>query len=102
MFDPEKLTEMLENFQKQAKKLEEASKNKIYTTKSGGGLLNISINGAGEVVDLNIDASLLNDRESLQILLISAINEAYQNVSADKRTEAMGMLGDLGNLFGHS
>lgn len=102
MFDSEKLTEMLGDLQKTAKELEEKNKNKIYTSKSGGGLVSVSINGSGEVVDLNIDSSLLEDKESLQILLISAINEAYHNVSENKKTEAMGMLGNLSHLFGRS
>lgn len=99
MFDPTKLTEMLGNFQEKAKELEEQGKNKIYTSKSGGGLVSVSVNGCGEVVDLNIDHSLLEDKESLQILLMSAINEAYHNVSENKKNEALGM---FGNLFGQS
>lgn len=102
MFDSEKLTEMLGDLQKTAKEIEEQSKEKIYTSKSGGGLVSISVNGSGEVIDLNIDSSLLEDKESLQILLISAINEAYHNVSENKKAEAMGMLGNLSHLFGRS
>lgn len=101
MFDPNKLTEMLGSFQEKAKELEEQSKNKIYVSKSGGGLVSVSINGAGEIVDLSIDSSLLEDKESLQILLISAINEAYHNVNEGKKSEALNMLGGL-NLFGQS
>lgn len=99
MFDSTKLTEMLGSFQEKAKELEEQNKNKIYTSKSGGGLVSVSINGSGEVIDLNIDNSLLEDKESLQILLISAINEAYYNVSESKKNEALSM---FGNLFGQS
>ncbi len=99
MFDSTKLTEMLGSFQEKAKELEEQNKNKIYTSKSGGGLVSVSINGSGEVIDLNIDNSLLEDKESLQILLISAINEAYHNVSESKKNEALSM---FGNLFGQS
>lgn len=101
MFDPNKLTEMLGNFQEKAKELEEKNKNKIYTSKSGGGLVSVSMNGSGEMIDLNIDSSLLEDKESLQILLISAINDAYHNINQDKKNEALNMLGGL-NLFGQS
>lgn len=101
MFDPQKLTEILGNFQEKAQELEEHTKNKIYTSKSGGGLVTVSINGVGEIVDLNIDNSLLEDKESLQILLISAINEAFHNVNEGKKNEALNMLGSL-NLFGKS
>lgn len=101
MFDPNKLTELLGNFQERAKELEEQNKSKIYTSKSGGGLVSVSINGSGEVIDISIDDSLLQDKESLQILLISAINDAYVNVEENKKSSALGMLGSL-NPFGQS
>lgn len=101
MFDPNKLTEMLGSFQEKAKELEEKNKNQIYTSKSGGGLVSVSMNGSGEIIDLNIDSSLLEDKESLQILLISAINDAYHNINENKKNEALNMLGGL-NLFGQS
>lgn len=101
MFDPNKLTELLGNFQEKAKELEEQNKSKIYTSKSGGGLVSVSINGSGEVIDISIDDSLLQDKESLQILLMSAINDAYVNVEENKKSSALGMLGSL-NPFGQS
>lgn len=101
MFDPSKLTELLGSFQEKAKELEEENKNKIYTSKSGGGLVSASINGSGEVVDISIDDSLLQDKESMQILLMSAINDAYANVEENKKASAMGMLGGF-NPFGQN
>lgn len=101
MFDPSKLTELLGSFQEKAKGLEEENKNKIYTSKSGGGLVSASINGSGEVVDISIDDSLLQDKESMQILLMSAINDAYANVEENKKASAMGMLGGF-NPFGQN
>ncbi|WP_027327365.1 YbaB/EbfC family nucleoid-associated protein [Helicobacter pametensis] len=101
MFDPSKLTEMLNGIQEKAKEFQEQNKNKIYTSKSGGGLISVSMNGSGEVVDLNIDSSLLEDKESLQILLISAINDAYHNVDENKKSDALNMLNGF-NLFGQS
>lgn len=101
MFDPNKLTELLGSFQEKAKELEEQNKSKVYTSKSGGGLVSVSINGSGEVIDISIDDSLLQDKESLQILLMSAINDAYVNVEENKKSSALGMLGNL-NPFGQS
>lgn len=101
MFDSTKLTELLNSFQEKAKELEEQSKNKIYTSKSGGGLVSVSINGNGEIIDLNLDDSLLSDKESLQILLMSALNDAYHNISDQKKNDALGVLNHF-NLFGQS
>lgn len=63
--------------------------------KSGGGLVSVSVNGNSEVVDLNIDKSLLEDLEALQILLIGAINEALKNAENAKKNSAMEILGDF-------
>ena len=90
---------MLEGLQESAQKLEDEMAAKTFSVKSGGGDVEVSINGKGEVLDINIDDSLLEDKESLQILLISAINDAIQMVEDNKKNSAMGMLGGM-NPFG--
>lgn len=94
---------MLEQVQEQAKKMQAEMEAKEYLAKVGGGMLEIKMNGKGEVIDINIDDSLLEDKESLQILLISCINDANKMVEADKQNSAMGMfggMGNFGNMFG--
>lgn len=86
---------MLGGMQEQIQEMEQKSKDTILTAKSGGGLLSVSINGAGEVVDILIDDSLLEDKESLQILLISALNDAYKNVEENRKSLTLGMLGKI-------
>ena len=77
----------------QALKAEEAKK--IYTAKSGGGMVEVSINGNNEMIDINIDDSLLEDKDSLQILLISAINEAHKMAETDKNNSALNIFENL-------
>ncbi len=96
--DFSQMGKMLEEAQNQAKKMEENSKNKEFTTKSGGGLIKVSANGVGEIIDIDIDDSLLEDKESLQILLISAVNDVFKMVEDDKKFAAQQMLGSLGGL----
>ena len=90
--------EMLDMAQKQAQKIEENAQNKEFTAKSGGGLVRVSFNGKGEVIDLAIDDSLLEDKESLQILLMSAINDGFKMVEDDKKLVASQMLSGLGGF----
>lgn len=90
---------MLEGMQEQAKKMEEELASKEFTVKTGGGMVKITINGNGEVLDVELDDSLLEDKESLQILLISAISDAVKMVEDNKKQSAMGMLGGM-NPFG--
>lgn len=86
--------------QEKAKEIQEQAKNVKLTAKAGGGLVELTINGAGEVIDLSIDDSLMDDKESLQILLISAMNDANQMAEDNKKSQAMGMMGGM-NPFGN-
>lgn len=93
------MSKMLEGMQENAKKLQIELESKIFKVKSGGGMVEMTINGKGEVTDINIDDSLLSDKESLQILLIGAINDANKMVEDNKKNSALGMLGGI-NPFG--
>jgi DNA-binding YbaB/EbfC family protein len=102
MFDGMNLNEMgkmLEQMQEQAKQLENELAERTFTVKTGGGMVKLEMNGKGEAVDLEIDDSLLEDKSSLQILLIAAINDAVKMVEDNKKHSAMGMLGGM-NPFG--
>ncbi|MFT5836123.1 MAG: DNA-binding YbaB/EbfC family protein [Sulfurimonas sp.] len=90
---------MLEGMQENAGKLQSELESKIFNVKCGGGLIEVIMNGKGEVIDINIDDSLLNDKDSLQILLIGALNDANKMVEANRQSSAMGMLGGM-NPFG--
>ena len=90
---------MLEGMQEQAKKLEAEMASREFTVKTGGGMVKVTMNGKGEMIDLEIDDSLLEDKESLQILLIAAVNDANKMVEDNRKSSAMGMLGGM-NPFG--
>ena len=69
------LNEVMGQFQEMADKSKEQNASQIFTSKSGGGMVSISINGNSQVIDLQIDDTLLDDKDSLNILLISAISK---------------------------
>jgi len=98
-FDLGNMGKMMEQMQEKAKEIQEQAKNVQFTAKAGGGLVELTANGAGEVIDLTIDDSLLDDKESLQILLISAMNDINKMVEDNKKSQAMGMMGGM-NPFG--
>jgi len=99
MFDMGEMGKMLEGMQANAEKLKEELATKSYSVKTGGGMIELSVNGNGEVIDLSIDDELLNDKDSLQILLIGAMNDANKMVQQNQQQSAMGMLGGM-NPFG--
>lgn len=98
-FDMSKMSEMMGQMQEKGKEIQEQAKNVEFTAKAGGGLVEITANGTGEVIDLNINDSLLDDKESLQILLISAMNDVNKMIEDNKKSQAMGMMGGM-NPFG--
>ena len=89
---------MLEGMQENAAKLQAELESKTFSVKSGGGVIELSVNGKGEVIDLTIDDSLMTDKDSLQILLIGAINDANKMVQQNQQNSAMGMLGGMGGM----
>lgn len=96
--DFSKMGDMLSKAQEQATKMQEDAKNKTFTAKSGGGMVKVSMNGSSELIDLSIDDSLLEDKESMQILLMSAINDVLNMVEEDKKLVASQMLSGFGGF----
>ena len=89
---------MFEGMQENAQKLQAELESKTFNVKSGGGMVDVSINGKGEVIDITIEDSLMQDKDTLQILLIGAINDAYKMVEQNKQSSAMGMLGEMDGM----
>ena len=97
--DMGKMADMMKDLQGKAQEMEEQSKNISMTAKAGGGMVSVTANGANEVSDITIDDSLMDDKASLQILLMSATNEVLKMVEDNKKSQAMGMMGGM-NPFG--
>ncbi len=93
--DMSKMADMMKDLQSKAKEMEAQSKSVTMTAKAGGGMVEVTANGANEIVDITIDDSLLEDKSSMQILLISAINDVLKMVEDNKKSQAMGMMGGL-------
>ena len=91
---------MLEGMQENAAKLQTELESKTFSVKAGGGLVEVSMNGKGEVIDLTIDETAMTDKNMLQILLIGAMNDANKMVQQNQQNSAMGMLGGM-NPFGN-
>ena len=98
-FDMNKMSEMMSQMQDKAQEIQDQAKNVQFTAKAGGGLVELTANGVGEVVDLNIDDTLMDDKEYLQILLISAMNDVTKMIEENKKSQALGVMGGM-NPFG--
>ncbi len=70
--------------------LQEEMAKKTVEASSGGGMVNVVINGKQEVVSIRIDPEVVNreDVEMLQDLIVAAVNEAIRK-SQEMMTEEM-------------
>ena len=93
------LGDMMGKVQEMAAQAKEDGAKQVFSSKVGGGMIELSINGNSEVIDLEIDDSLLEDKDSLKILLISAMNDVIKQSDEAKKAMAMNMMGGL-NPFG--
>lgn len=102
------LGNLMKQFQTMKENIERAKvelKSEKIAVEVGGGSVKITVNGLGEILDIDIDQSIINDREVLKDLLVSAINEAMdrsRELMAEKLAQASGLplnLGKLGGLF---
>lgn len=89
------LGDMMGKVQEMAAKAKEEGVKQIFTSNVGGDLVNLSINGNSEVIDLKIDDSLLSDKDTLQTLLISAMNDVIKQSDDNKKAMAMNMMGGM-------
>ncbi|EAC1840075.1 YbaB/EbfC family nucleoid-associated protein [Campylobacter lari] len=96
--DFSKMGELLTKAQEKANELEQEALKKEFSAKSGGGLVKVSANGKGEIIDINIDDSLLEDKESMQILLIAAMNDVQKMVEQNKKSMASNLFSGMGVL----
>jgi len=89
------LNEMMGQVQEMTQKAKEDGAKQTFTSRVGGGMIELSINGNSEVTDLQIDDSLLEDKDSLQILLISAMNDVIKQSDEAKKSMALNMMGGM-------
>jgi DNA-binding YbaB/EbfC family protein len=108
---------MIGNMMRQAQKLQEEmqkaqeeAKKKTVEATSGGGMVTVSANGAGEIVTISIDKEVVDpeDVEMLQDLILAACNEALrraQEMTNEEMSKLTGGLqlpgmGSLGDMLG--
>lgn len=89
---------------KQAQKMQEdmAAKQaeleeREYDVSAGGGVINVKINGKKEIMSVNIDPDVIDpdDKETLEDLIVAAVNEAIKKVEAVSADEMQKITGTM-------
>ena len=100
----------MQSMLKQAQQMQEDMQNKQaeleeqeYDISAGGGVVNIKINGKKELLSVKIDPEVVDpdDVETLEDLIVAAMNEAIgkvEKISADEMQKITGNLGGFGGM----
>lgn len=99
-----RLQQQVRDMQKKLAELQNDLKERIVEGSAGGGMVKVKANGAQQIVDVSIEPEVMDDREMLQDLVVSATNDALQK-SKELRDKEMAKItglgaGGLGGLLG--
>ena len=97
---PGNMNNLMKQAQRMQRQMEETTKEleeKEYTAAAGGGAVKVKVSGKKEIVAVTIDPEVVDpeDVEMLQDLVISAINEAVNQVESTTETEMSKITGGV-------
>jgi len=92
------LMKQAQEMQKKLAKQQEEFSGREFEASSGGGMVTARINGAGALLSLKIDPSVIDpeDVEMLQDLVVAAVNEAQAQVANEQQDGMSGMMNQMG------
>ena len=99
----------MNSIMKQAQKMQEdmAAKqeeldSREYDISAGGGVVKVKINGQKEILSIDIDKEIIDpdDKETLEDILVAAINESIKQVENTNTEEMQKITGTIPNMNG--
>ena len=97
---PGNMQAMLKKMQEDMVAKQEELESREYEVSAGGGVVNVKINGKKEILSVKIDPEVVDpdDVETLEDLIVAAVNEAVKKVESTSAAEMEQITGGLGNL----
>lgn len=91
------LLKQAQKMQKELGKAEAELKERTYESSMAGGMVKVSVKGSLEVESIEIQADLLSadEKETLQELLVSAVNDAMKQAVEEKEAVMNKMTGGV-------
>lgn len=101
----QQLLQMGQQMQSRVSEARERLESETFTARSGGGMVEVTVDGTGTIRGVAIDASVVDasEVEMLEDLVLSAASEAQRRARErleEEMREAAGGLGGLRALFG--
>ena len=96
------LMKQAQKMQRQMEETQKALEEKEYTTKAGGGAVEVTISGKKEVTKVKLSKEVVDpdDIEMLEDLIVAATNEAIRQCEEDSQSSMAKVTGGLGGLGG--
>ena len=97
---PGNMQAMLKKMQEDMVNKQEELEAREYEVSAGGGVVNVKINGKKEILSVKIEPEVVDpdDVETLEDLIVAAVNEAIKKVETTSAAEMESITGGLGNL----
>jgi len=91
-----------QKMQQEMLRMQQEQEAKTFSAKAGGGMVEATVNGKHELVDLQINPEAVDpdDVEMLQDMVIAAVNEAMRTADTDAANNMSRLTGGLGGLGG--
>lgn len=88
--------------QKQMEETQAALEEKEYEATAGGGVITVKINGKKEITEVKIDPEAVDpdDVETLEDLVVAAVNSAIQMQAEDEKSSMSKITGGMGSMGG--
>ncbi len=98
MMDIQKMLQQAQQAQFKIQEMQEKFKDIDVQGEAGGGLVKVTMNCAGNISALIIDSSIISsdDKETMEDLIIAAINNATQTKDDRIEEETKKVVGDMG------
>jgi DNA-binding YbaB/EbfC family protein len=99
-FDPKKMMAQVAKMQEDLQKAQEDLANQTVEGTSGGGMVTVTANGQGEVVQVKLAREAVDpdDVEMLEDLILAAVKEATRSAQALAQQKMSGLTGGLGGM----
>ncbi|MDD7306474.1 MAG: YbaB/EbfC family nucleoid-associated protein [Peptoniphilaceae bacterium] len=91
------MMKQVQKMQKQMADAQQAIEEREFTATSGGGVVELIVNGKKEVVKININPDVIDpeDKEMLEDLIVAAVNDAMKQVDDFSQKEMGKLTGGL-------
>ncbi len=104
--DLNSIMQQAQQMQAKMNEIQEQLAKKTITGSAGGGMVNVTVNGRGDIISINIEEPLLNveEKDMLQDLIVAATNDGLRKAKELGKQEMQQLTGGLNipglsNLF---